>query len=121
MQSKIIINDFQLFIILGFDSIERKTKLIFIGLIKKNIKTFTIIIRYLKDNYKFQPKFIICDCSLAEMISIRKEFPLCKIILYYFHIIQNCIRKLPQLRNKNKDLKKKSIRFISLYQIYTFY
>ena len=41
MQSKIIINDFQLFIILGFDSIERKTKLIFIGLLKnENIEAF---------------------------------------------------------------------------------
>ena len=120
MQSKIIINDFQLFIILGFDSIERKTKLIFIGLIKKNIKTFTIIIRYLKDNYKFQPKFIICDCSLAEMISIRKEFPLCKIILYYFHIIQNCIRKLPQLRNKNKDLKKRALDLLAYIKFILF-
>ena len=32
--------------------------------------------------------------------------PLCKIILCYFHIIQNCERKSPQLRNKKKDLKK---------------
>ena len=34
-------NDFLLLIILGFDSIERKTKLIFIGLLKnENIEAF---------------------------------------------------------------------------------
>ena len=51
-------------------------------------------------------KFIICDCSSAEIMCIRKELPLSKIILCYFHIIQNCERKSPQLRNKKKDLKK---------------
>ena len=81
-------NDFWLLIILGFDSIERKSKLIFIGLIKKeNIEAFTVIVRCLKENYKFQLKFIICDCSSAEIMCIRKELPLSKIILCYFHII----------------------------------
>lgn len=97
-------NDFPLLIIIDFDSIKRKSKLIFIGLIKNaNIETFTIMIRYLKENYKFQPKFIVCDCSSDEIISIRKELPLCKIIL----CIQNLVRKLSLLSNKN--IKKRAL------------
>ena len=68
--------------------LKERQNLLFIGLIKnENIEAFTIIIRYLKENYKFRQKFITCDCSSAEIISIRKELPLCKIILCYFHII----------------------------------
>ena len=46
-----------------------------------------------------------CDCNNAEIISIKRIFPDCQIILCFFHIIKNCVHKLPELKMKVKTKK----------------
>ena len=56
-------NYFQLLIILAYNNNDQKTKI------------------YLKLNFNFSPKILTTDFSLAEIMAIRKIFPLCKNLL----------------------------------------
>lgn len=99
-------HNFKLLIILGFDTVEYKTKLLLISIIKnENIEMFMTILKYLRDNLYYNPKIMTCDCNNAEIISIKRIFPDCQIILYFFHIIKNCVHKLPELKSKVKTKK----------------
>ena len=55
------------------------------------------------------PKYITCDCNSSELICFRRLFPDSKIILCYFHIVSNCIIKLPEIRSKKDNIKKKAL------------
>ena len=87
----------------------QKTKICLIALIKKeNKETFSEILNYLKVNFNFSHKIITIDISLAEIMSIRKTFPFCKNLLCFYHIIQRCVKYLPQIRSKNSSIKTKA-------------
>ena len=102
-------NNFKLLLIIAYNKIENKTKLCNISLIKnENIETFSKILEFLKKEYQFDPKIMKTDCSLAEIMSIRNVFPLCKNLICYFHIIHRCVKHLPQIRSKDVEIKTKA-------------
>ena len=86
----------------------------------ENIETFTIIFNYLQEKYGFTPKSINIDCSSAEIISIKKKFPNCKIILCYYHIMKRIIKHLPQINNKKETIQKKAKDLFSNIKILLF-
>jgi len=66
-------NEYKLLLIIGFNNQEKKSYLSSIVLIKnENVETFSFIFKYLKRNYNFAPISINVNCSIAEIISIKK-------------------------------------------------
>lgn len=114
-------NNFKLLIILVFNIIQHKSKLCLIVLNKnENIETFSIILDYLNKNFNFYPKIFTTDCSIAEIKAIKKVFPLCKNLLCYYHIIQRCVKHLPQIRSKNTNIKQKAKDLLNNIKILLF-
>ena len=111
-------NQYQLLLIIGFNKQENISYLGSIVLIKnENIETFTSIFNYLKTNYNFAPISINVDCSIAEIISIKKNFPNTKIILCYYHILKRIIKHIPEIKCKDKLKKKKAMNLLANIKI----
>ena len=111
-------NHYKLLLIIGFNNQEKKSYLGSIVLIKnENIETFTCIFNYLKTNYNFAPISINVDCSIVEIISIKKNFPNTKIILCYYHIIKRIIKHIPEIKCKDKIKKKKALNLLANIKI----
>ena len=114
-------NSFKLLIIAGFNIVENKTILGAIILIQnENVETFTQIFKTLNIKYNFQPETINVDCNSAEVISIKKIFTNTTIIICYYHIIKKFIQHLPEIRKKDKEIKKKAKNLLNNMKILLF-
>jgi len=71
----------------------------------ENIETFITLFDYLKNRYKFNPKYITTDFSKAEILAYKSIFIENIIIPCFYHYCQNITRKLKNLKSKNKKLK----------------
>ena len=97
---------FKIWIILAFDNTKYSTVLCNISLIlKENKEIFFSVLEYLNKRFKFEPKNITTDYSLAEIKAIKSLFPGINIIPCFFHFLQNICKKLPNLRSNNKKDK----------------
>ena len=77
---------YKILIIIGFDFVEKKSKLCSIILLEnENIETFYTIFKFLSNNYKFAPKYITIDFSKALHNGIKKVYSK-TIILICFEI-----------------------------------
>ena len=102
-------NNYKLLLLLGFNLLTNKTILGGIFLIKnENKETFMHIFEKLKLEYKFNPNTINLDCNIAEILAIKNIFNECNITICYYHILKRLVQHLPQLRDKNKDIKAKA-------------
>ena len=117
-------DNFKLLIILGFNLKENTNVLGAIILIKNEKKeTFIKIFNYLTEYYKFYPETINVDCNIAQILAIKHIYKECNIILCFYHILKRLIIHLPQIRSKDKKIKK-SVKYlfnnikILLYIIY---
>ena len=61
---------------------------------------------YLKDKYQFTPKYITSDFNSGFIKAISYVYPDYIFIPCYFHFINNCVKRLPQLKKKGKFKKK---------------
>ena len=123
--------DIKLFVILAFDQLEKKTLLLCMSLIKnENYETILEIIKYLKNNYEFNPQIITMDMARGPIKAFLNSFEKINIKICYYHFISRIILHLPQLRSKNKIIKKKAqiiliniklLCFINFNLIDTFY
>ena len=95
-----------IFVLLTFNKDLYKTILCNNSLIyNENKNTFINIFKFLKIKYNFYPIRIIIDYSMALLNALKVSFPEVKIVTCFFHFMQNQIKKLPEIRNKNKVLK----------------
>ena len=100
-------NKFKLFVLLAFNKDKYKTILCNLSLIEKeNTEIFITILEHLKYKYNLIPKKISIDFSKAEYKAIKAVFPNIIIIPCFFHFINNIIKRIPQIRSKNKRVKK---------------
>ena len=98
---------YRLFVLMSFDKEKYYSTLCNLSLIcNENIETFYIILDFLKHKYNFSPINITIDFSKAEYIAYKKVFPNIRIIPCFYHYCQNITRKLPELRDDNKVIKK---------------
>ena len=98
---------YRLFVLMSFNKAKFKITLWNLSLISnEDFETFYTILEYLKNKYKFNPKNITLDFSKAEYNAFKIIFRDITIIPCFYHYCQNFARKLPELRNKNKVLKK---------------
>ena len=110
----------KIFTILGFDIKEVKTKLWCIALIQnENYETFGSIFLYLKDKYQFTPKYITSDFNSGFIKAISYVYPDCIFIPCYFHFINNCVKRLSQLK-KNGEIQEKAKNLLANIKILCF-
>ena len=93
-------------------------------------KKLLLVFNYLKNKYEFYPPKIPTDYSIPLLKSIKFCYPEAKIVPCFFHFMQNQIKKIPEIRNKNKVLKNfakdllaniRLICFININKIESFY
>ena len=113
--------NFKILIILAFDNTKYSTVLCNISLIlNENKETFFSVLEYLNKRYKFEPKNITTDYSLAEIKAIKSLFPNINIIPCFFHFLQNICKKLPSLRSNNKKIKQLSRNLLANIKLLSF-
>lgn len=77
---------YKLMVITAFDNHTNKTLICsFILLHKEDEYTFKSIFNYLKDNYNFSPRNLMCDFALSQINAAKEIFPDCSILCCYFH------------------------------------
>ena len=124
-------SNLKIFVLLAFNKNLYKTILCNISLIyNENKETFISIFNFLKNKFNFYPPKITIDYSMSLLKANKYCFPDAKIVPCFFHFMQNQIKKLPELRNKNKVIKNyakdllgnvRLICFINLNNIESFY
>ena len=114
-------NCFKLLLILGFNIKEDKTVIGSIILIKKeNQETFIKSLNYLHNNNEFNPEIINIDCSVPEILVIKKVFIECRINICYYHLLKKFIQHLPQIRSNNLNEKNNAKNLLSNMKILLF-
>ena len=112
---------FKILIILAFDNTKYSTVLCNISLIlNENKETFYSVLEYFNKRYKYEPKNITTDYSLAEIKAIKSLFPSINIIPCFFHFLQNICKKLPNLRSNNKKIKQLSRNLLANIKLLSF-
>ena len=97
---------YKLFVLMSFNKELYKSTLCNLGLISnENTETFYTILDFLKNKYKFEPKFITIDFSKSLYNAYKNIFNDINIIPYFYHYCQNITRKLPQLKDKYNVIK----------------
>ena len=105
--------------VLGFDIIDKKTKLCTLALnANENHETYGSIFLYLKILYKYNPKNITSDFNKACISALKHIFPDVRLIPCYFNYIQICYKHLPELKQKNRSLKKMQKIWLLIWKSY---
>ena len=124
---KIIPNKFKpyrLMTLKGFDFASNSTKLCCLIAIKyEDEKSIFYTLKYLNEYFKFSPKVINIDYSLALYKALRNKNLFnndCIIIRCFFHFSQALIRKMKQLKIIQKRLSKEGFEILLNIQIICF-
>ena len=67
--------------------------------------TMTEIFEYLKSKYNFIPEKVSIDFIKSEYIALTTVFKNICILPCFFHFTTNIVKKLPDLKSKNKNKK----------------
>ena len=87
-------NKYKIYILLAFNRDLFKTIIYNISLItNENKETVIVLYSYFKNKYNFQSKKITIDYCGAILSAIKICFPNSNIIQYFFHFLQNNIKK----------------------------
>ena len=101
-----VIKTYIILSLLGYDILNKKTLLCCLALIiKENVETFVSNLDYLKKIFKLHPTYIKCDFNKALIKVILIVFKEITLIPCYFHFINNCYKRLKELKSKNDILK----------------
>ena len=96
---------YKLFVILVFNQQKYKKVLCNLSLIEnENAETFITILAHLKNKYNFNPQKLSIDFSRAEYKAIKNVFSNVIFIPCFFHFMNNIIKLIPEIRNKNKNI-----------------
>ena len=75
---------------------------------KEDTDIYTQFYSFIKAKYNFNPVFITCDFSKANISAINKTFENCLIITCFFHLIQCWWRKASTLKLRKKNIVSKT-------------
>ena len=82
-------HNFRLMVLCGYNSHIKKTKLcLFVLLSNEKEETFRVLFSYLKENCSFNPRNIMCDFSMGQILAVKKVFEEVQIHCCFFHFSQ---------------------------------
>ena len=110
-----------MWILLSYNKNGNKILIYNISLIKnENFETFDSIINYLKNNYQFEPKVMIVDFCKTAYKAFKTNYKNIRMFACFFHLMQRLTLHLPQLKDKNKTIKKKAKNLLAKMKLLFF-
>ena len=102
------LKNYKFLVVIGYNNNNKLVLYLFALIRHENIQNFESVFNYLKIKFNFRPDVITSDYQKGQIGAIIKCFPNSKIVLYWFHALQNIKKRIPFLKSKNITEKKMS-------------